>query len=278
MFTLKTGASGSARFARRFSAALIALVAGISALTVAAPAPAQAAESAQFSASIPSGSSQGFFSGSSAGPLGFNFGNIHAQFAALNSNARQGAWNLRQDLQAKADRIGDPNIRRTLKRAIDDAAEIFFPRLIVEFSAPAPTPAPAPQAPSPVPGPAPASPQLNSPCPVTARACVDLRGGRTWLQRDGKVEYGPVVMSAGAPSPETETPTGSFRVNRKVRHEISRLFNDAPMPYSVYFTHTGIAFHQGDVRLLSHGCIHLRSQDAAEYFSRLNIGDEVFVF
>ncbi|WPF66508.1 MULTISPECIES: L,D-transpeptidase [unclassified Corynebacterium] len=118
----------------------------------------------------------------------------------------------------------------------------------------------------------------STPCPAEARACIDLQGNRTWLQENGEVTYGPVIMSAGAPSPETATPTGTFYVNRKVKDEVSYEFDMAPMPYAVYFTNNGIAFHEGDPALLSHGCIHLNHDDAVQYFDQLQIGDMVYVY
>lgn len=129
---------------------------------------------------------------------------------------------------------------------------------------------PAPPAPSPPPDPTP-----QSPCPRTASACVDLDGDRTWLQEDGRISYGPVRMSHGKAG--WETPIGTYQVTRKVRHEVSRLFNNAPMPYSVYFV-GGIAFHEGDPDYVSHGCIRMYQPDAATYFERLDVGDAVVVF
>lgn len=113
-------------------------------------------------------------------------------------------------------------------------------------------------------------------CPAEARACVDLEGGRAWLQRDGQVSYGAVPMSAGAPG--WETPRGTHYVTRKVKDEVSYQFNLAPMPYSVYFTNDGVAFHEGDVNVLSHGCIHLNSQDAQVFYNDLQVGDMVYVY
>lgn len=128
----------------------------------------------------------------------------------------------------------------------------------------------APRAPAPPPDPTP-----ESPCPRTAAACVDLDGDRTWLQDDGRLSYGPVRMSHGKAG--WETPTGIYQVTRKVRHEVSRLFNNAPMPYSVYFV-GGIAFHEGDPDYVSHGCIRMHQPAAATYFDRLQVGDTVVVF
>jgi len=47
----------------------------------------------------------------------------------------------------------------------------------------------------------------------------------------------------------------------------SRLCN-GPMPNAVYFTTTGIAFHQGDTAVQSHGCIRL-SADASLVFGHV---------
>ena len=115
-----------------------------------------------------------------------------------------------------------------------------------------------------------------SPCPRTAAACVDLAGQRSWMQSNGRMDYGPVPVSTGRPGYET-TP-GSHRVVAKVRDEISHEFGGAPMPFSVYFTTNGMAFHEGDPGVLSHGCIHLLHPDAVAYFDRLQLGDEVFVY
>lgn len=114
-------------------------------------------------------------------------------------------------------------------------------------------------------------------CPKHARACIDLAGQRTWLQENGVVkDMREAPMSSGAPG--WETPRGTFKVQRKVKNEVSYIFNNAPMPYSVYFTNTGIAFHEGDVNLWSHGCIHLNHKDAVYYWDNLKVGDTVYVF
>lgn len=129
---------------------------------------------------------------------------------------------------------------------------------------------PAPAAP-----PTPPDPTPESPCPRTADACIDLDGERSWLQEDGRLSYGPVPISHGRPG--WETPPGTFQVTRKVRDEVSRIFDNAPMPYSVYFV-GGIAFHEGDPNIDSHGCIHLEHDAAVTYFDRLEVGETVVVF
>ena len=134
---------------------------------------------------------------------------------------------------------------------------------------PAPAPAPEP-APAPRPEPKPASP-----CPPTARACVDLANNKSWLQENGHITFGPVPISSGKPG--YETTKGSLSVTRKVRDEWSVPYN-GPMPFAVYFTNTGEAFHEGSVDVPSHGCIHLDHDAAVKYFDTLQVGDNVFIW
>lgn len=116
----------------------------------------------------------------------------------------------------------------------------------------------------------------STPCPASARVCVDVDGKRTWLQQGGNTSYGPVNMSPGEVG--QETPRGDFTVQYKVKDEVSRLFDNAPMPYAVYFTNNGHAFHEGTLDTLSAGCVRLNHQDAVTYFDALQPGDQVFIY
>lgn len=113
-------------------------------------------------------------------------------------------------------------------------------------------------------------------CPPIARACVDLDGERAWLQVDGEVTYGAVPIGQGGPG--YETPRASFHVSHKVIDDVSYVFNMAPMPYAVYFTNVGHAFHEGDPEGDSHGCIRLAPGDAEVYFNNLNVGDLIHIY
>lgn len=52
--------------------------------------------------------------------------------------------------------------------------------------------------------------------------------------------------------------------DRRYRHHMSGEFH-APMPYSLFFN-KGRAFHGGNVRVESHGCVHLNDTDAPWLF------------
>jgi lipoprotein-anchoring transpeptidase ErfK/SrfK len=115
---------------------------------------------------------------------------------------------------------------------------------------------------------------VGAPCSAAARACIDLSANRAWLLENGKVVYGPTPITHGRAG--WLTPAGTFRVYMKNRHHRSREFDNAPMPYSVFFN-GGIAFHQGSLREKSHGCIHLSHAAARTFFNTLRIGDIVQV-
>ena len=156
-------------------------------------------------------------------------------------------------------------------------------RVVAPVVAPRPAAHPAPAAPAPAaprPGPAappapPAKPAVPAkppgvPCAATVRACIDLAHNKAWLLRGGVVEYGPVPITSGRPG--YRTPVGTFRVLSKERVHLSRAFDNAPMPYSVFFI-PGIAFHQGSLSVNSHGCIHLSKAAAIRFYGSLARGD-----
>lgn len=146
-------------------------------------------------------------------------------------------------------------------------------------AAPAPVAAPKPAV-APVPAvsvaalrPA-AEPVAGTPCVSTAKACIKLSTNQSWLIKDGVIAYGPVPITHGRAG--WTTPPGTFKVTFKNRYHRSTIFNNAPMPYSVFFN-GGIAFHEGSLTEKSHGCIHLSRAAAQTYFATLNPGDIVQV-
>ncbi len=113
-----------------------------------------------------------------------------------------------------------------------------------------------------------------APCSANADACIDLSANTSWLMADGAVTYGGVPITSGKPG--YETPPGTFEVTYKDIDHWSKAY-DAPMPYSVFFTTSGIAFHEGSLTELSHGCIHLSQEAAKTFYYTLQPGDVVEV-
>jgi hypothetical protein len=64
-----------------------------------------------------------------------------------------------------------------------------------------------------------------------------------------------------------DTPNGTFKPFRMERDHYSREWDDAPMPYSMFFTQNGHAIHGTNHRITgqaaSHGCVRLSVKDAA---------------
>ena len=115
----------------------------------------------------------------------------------------------------------------------------------------------------------------SMPCSAEAKACVQRSSNTAWLTDGaGNVTYGGVPITVGLP--KYPTPLGKFHVQYKDIDHYSRAYK-APMPYSVFFTTTGIAFHEGSLRVQSHGCVHLSHNDAVSFYRALRPGDVVEV-
>jgi hypothetical protein len=143
---------------------------------------------------------------------------------------------------------------------------------------PTPTSTSAKPKPKPTPTPKP-EPDPSVPCAAAAAAsgtaaCVDISAHKAWLLQGGKVVYGPVPMLPGRKG--YETPTGSFRVLSKEKLHLSKEFDNAEMPNSVFF-YPGDAFHTGSLSVYSHGCIHLSPGASLKFFNTLHVGDVVQV-
>ena len=87
---------------------------------------------------------------------------------------------------------------------------------------------------------------------------VDGQMRYTWPVSTGRVGYA--------------TPSGSYTAFRMERDHFSKEWDDAPMPYSIFFTGEGHAIHGTyDTRHLgrpvSHGCVRLSPQNAATLFA-----------
>jgi lipoprotein-anchoring transpeptidase ErfK/SrfK len=114
----------------------------------------------------------------------------------------------------------------------------------------------------------------GDPCSAAAAACVSLSRQEAWFVRDGQVVMGPMRVATGRPGYRTEL--GTFHVFRKNQMWYSTIYNNAPMPWSVFFD-GGEAFHEDSVYVMSHGCVHVSATYAEDVYNFLHIGDEVQV-
>ena len=113
--------------------------------------------------------------------------------------------------------------------------------------------------------------QLDSRCDDEAKVlCADQSRRKVWYLENGKVVK---QFDARFGAADTPTRNGAFRIFRKVKDEVSYLYNMVPMPYSMYFS-GGEAFHYSadfaaigwdNSRGGSHGCINIRDYSGLEW-------------
>lgn len=115
----------------------------------------------------------------------------------------------------------------------------------------------------------------GTPCSAAARACVDLESNQAWLIKNGEVDHGPVSVSHGGKG--QETPAGTFSVQWKDADHRSTEYDNAPMPWAVFFAPGGIAFHEGNPDTTSAGCVRMPKDDAIRFYNDLRPSDQVEV-
>jgi lipoprotein-anchoring transpeptidase ErfK/SrfK len=97
-------------------------------------------------------------------------------------------------------------------------------------------------------------------------AKIDISDQKMRVFVDGQLKHTWAISSGRR---GFETPTGTYRPQRLEREWYSRQYDDAPMPYSVFFS-GGYAIHGGHSRVggpASHGCVRLTTGNAAQFFS-----------
>ena len=111
---------------------------------------------------------------------------------------------------------------------------------------------------------------LASIAPAAANivVAVDKSSQRMVVYVEGTARYNWKVSTGG---PGYDTPAGSFHPFRMEKDHFSKEWDDAPMPYSVFFTSQGHAIH-GSTHInrlgtpASHGCIRIAPANAAILF------------
>jgi len=94
---------------------------------------------------------------------------------------------------------------------------------------------------------------------------VDKSTQRLTVEVDGATRYQwPVSTARWGYS----TPNGTYRPQWLARKWFSTIYDGSPMPYSIFFTDTGVAVHgtyeqRSLGRAVSHGCVRLSVKNAA---------------
>ncbi|MCB1386424.1 MAG: L,D-transpeptidase [Nitratireductor sp.] len=99
-------------------------------------------------------------------------------------------------------------------------------------------------------------------------AKIDLSEQTMYVYQNGFLMHRWKVSTARS---GYRTPTGSYRPQRMYKKYFSRKYDNAPMPYSIFF-HGGYAIHGTNHlkalgRPASHGCVRLHPENAAQLYS-----------
>ncbi len=112
-----------------------------------------------------------------------------------------------------------------------------------------------------------ASTALALPALATVRISIDLSTQRLTAARGGGET---VVWKISSGRPGYDTPVGRYSVMRMEADHYSDEYDQAPMPYAIFFSPRGLAIHGSFERGLgsprSHGCVRLSVANARQLF------------
>lgn len=106
---------------------------------------------------------------------------------------------------------------------------------------------------------------------------VDLEARTISVFQNG-YEIGAAAVMLG--TDDHPTPTGTFPILTKERHNVSEKYGNAPMPWTLRLTWDGIAIHGGaevENGYASHGCVVIPDGLAAKLFDVAQKGDKVVI-
>ncbi|MEJ0077821.1 MAG: L,D-transpeptidase family protein [Alphaproteobacteria bacterium] len=98
---------------------------------------------------------------------------------------------------------------------------------------------------------------------------IDKSTQQMTVEKDGRPLY---VWPVSTGRPGFDTPSGKFKAFRMEKDHFSKEWDDAPMPFSIFFTQKGHAIHgyldtKNIGRPASHGCVRLTPANAQKLFA-----------
>ena len=106
--------------------------------------------------------------------------------------------------------------------------------------------------------------------PASARLLIEIdkSSQQMTVSRDGRELY---VWPVSTGIARYDTPSGQYTPFRMEKDHFSREWDDAPMPFSIFFTQRGHAIHGTEHRRAigrpaSHGCVRLETENARVLF------------
>jgi hypothetical protein len=109
---------------------------------------------------------------------------------------------------------------------------------------------------------------LTGPARANLLITVDKNAQKMTVTVDGDPRF---IWPVATGIARYDTPGGQFQPFRMERKHYSREWDDAPMPYSIFFTKEGHAIHGTSHRIngapASHGCVRLSVEHAAQLWA-----------
>ena len=104
---------------------------------------------------------------------------------------------------------------------------------------------------------------------AAVQVTIDKSSQLMTVERDGRALYQWPVSTGKA---GFDTPSGKYKAFRMERDHYSKEWDDAPMPFSIFFTPKGHAIHgsldtKNIGRPASHGCVRLTPANAQKLFA-----------
>lgn len=121
---------------------------------------------------------------------------------------------------------------------------------------------------------------LDGRCTSGRAICVDKTARKVYWVINGKILK---TLDARFAGPGYSTPTGGYKVYRKVYLDISH-YNNAKMPFSIYYqggraVHYSYGFAAQGWNGGSHGCVNLRDWAGSEWlYNQSRVGDKVIIY
>ncbi|HEY6816449.1 MAG TPA: L,D-transpeptidase family protein [Croceibacterium sp.] len=167
---------------------------------------------------------------------------------------------------------------------LEDTAEPVPAATIAAAPAPAPAPSPEPfmiKRILPIDGPIKYGEwhwdENGAPADGTLVVTIDLEARVMSVFRDG-YEIGATAVMLG--TDQHPTPLGVFPIMSKERHNVSEIYGNAPMPWTLRLTGDGVAIHGGaavERGFASHGCIGTPNEFVSRLFAIAKVGDRVII-